>query len=217
MHRANTAKLVAAATLALLVAACGTPKPVLETAKTTAANVSLVNSSLEAFKENNRASAERRRQYILLVEQVALDLESDTRLQLSTKEIVEDKKEREAGKTTSAFAKTMIAHLDEVAKQERDSEARSQALSTAMAQSYTAIGVPSDQLKTLAKALSDLGEESSREDQIDVLRKFFTEVYKLYKESEDAAKNATGEADTSAKTTSAATAASDSTGSGGTN
>jgi hypothetical protein len=202
------AKMVLTTALTLVVAACGTPKPVLETAKTTAANVSLVNSSLEAFKENNRASAERRRQYILPVAELALAMEADTRRELSAKKIVEDKKDREAGKTTSAFAEALIAHLDATAEQERQAEARSQALSAAMAQSYTAIGVPSDQLKTLAKALSDLAEQPSRKEQLDFLRSFFTEAYKLYKESEEAAKGTTGEADATASTAGASTAAS---------
>lgn len=202
------AKMVLTTTLILLVAACGTPKPVLETAKTTAVNVSLVNSSLEAFKENNRASADRRRQFILPVAESALAMESDTRRQLSAKQIVEDKDDREAGKTTSAFAEVMIAHLDAITEQERQSEARSQALSAAMAQSYTAIGVPSDQLKSLAKALSDLAEQPSRKERLAFLRSFFTEAYKLYKESEEAAKDTTGEADAVAKTTGASTAAS---------
>lgn len=208
------AKLVAATTLALLLAACGTPKPVSELAKTTAANVSLVNSSLEAFKENGRASAARRQQYIQPVEDVALDLESNVRRRLSAKELVEDKKEREAGKTISAFAKAMIEQLDAAEAQDREAKARSEALSAAMAQSYTGIGVPSDQLKTLAQALSNLSEQRSRAEQLDLLRRFFTEAYKLYKDAEKSAKDTAGEADTTASTAGAATAASAPTTSG---
>lgn len=197
------AKPLLAAVLALAISACGTPKPVLETARSTAANASLVNSSLEAFKENSRASADRRRQFILPVAETALVMESGTQQQLSAKQLVEEKDDREAGKTVSAFAETMIAHLDAVVEQERQADARTQELSAAMAQSYTTISVPSDQLKSLAKALSDLAEEPTRKERLQFLRSFFTEAYKLYKESEESAKNTKGEADAAANTAAA--------------
>jgi hypothetical protein len=189
-----------AAMLAVATAACGTPKPVLETAQATAANASLVNSSLEAFKENGRASADRRRQFILPVAETTLAMESGTRQELSAKQLVEDRDDREAGKTVSAFAETMIAHLDTVVEQERQADARAQELSAAMAQSYTAISVPSDQLKSLAKALSDLADQPSRKQRLELLRSFFVEAYKFYKESEQAANDTTGEADAAAST-----------------
>lgn len=184
MRSWTMARVVFAAALIFASAGCSTPKSVADLSKTTATNVSLVNSSLEAFKADRARSAELRRQYIEEVAQTARELDSDFYTQLSAKAIVEDQSKQKAGKTVSAFARELMSDLDARIQRERTNNEKAEALTNELKRSYASLTISTDQLKKLAKALSALGAKQSLNDRLKFLTGFLKDAYKNYQENE---------------------------------
>ncbi len=186
--------------VSFLVVGCSTPGSVRDLAKTTAANTSLVNTTLQAFAENSRQTAERRGRYIADVNDAALDLKVSYEERLGAMRRVENKKKQKAGETKSATIGSTLTYLDELEANTDAAIAEQASLERAMAESQGKFDLPSDHLKTLAKKLGSLTEDRDNKNTLDFVKKVIADVVKQDKSAETAVKDANEAAETQAKT-----------------
>jgi len=185
--------------ISLLLSACST-KAVRNLASTTAANASLVNTSLAAFAENSRRTAERRGRYISDVNDAALFLNSEYEERVGAMERVEDKKKQKAGETRSAMIKSVQEYVNGLEAGADEVVAERVALESVLEESQGKFNLPSDHLKALAKALGTLAEERDNKQTLAFLKKYFDEVIKQLKATEVEANKANENAEMGAKT-----------------
>jgi len=171
-----------------LLAGCSTPTEVLDLAKTTAANTSVVNTRLAEFATIRRQLAERR-------------VASADRL----REVIEGRQAQFDGFLESARASAVIAGEDEAtfgtlvvelrrvadamqARQEA-AERQSAAAREETLASQSALSLPKTQLKAISGYLGELAKEPDRKERIEFLKGFLTEVLaEIDKARDDAAK-----------------------------
>lgn len=186
----------------LLLAACSTPEPVRDLAKTTAATVSLYNTTLIASAENSRRTADSRGRYIADVNDAALDLIYDYQERVGAMRRVENKKMQKAGETKSAMIDSVLAYLDELNAEADAAIAKQAALETSLAETQGKFELPSDDLKLLAKTLGILTEERDNKEILAFLKQFFGEVVTQLKATETAAEAANATAENGARSSS---------------
>jgi hypothetical protein len=184
-------------TILLTLGACATPPSVTNLAKKTSANVSLVNSSITAYAERNKRSAERRSAYIADVNQAAIDLESEYAARMGALKPVEDKKQRAAGTTKTARVETTLSYLDELKEIEDTAEAKQAAFQKDLEEARTRNDLSTEEMKALAKSLSVLAKEKSANEMLDFLKKFLKETVTTLNASEDEAERANADAEAS--------------------
>ncbi len=182
-----------------LLSACST-NAVRNLASTTAANTSLVNTSLSAYAENSRGTVERRGRYISDVSDAAFSLNSDYEERIGAMERVEDKKKQKSGETRSAMIKSIQEYLDGLEAGANKVTADRTALENALNESQGKFDLPSGHLKALAKALGTLAEKRDNAQTLAFLKKYFDEVIKQLKVAEEEANNAKNNAEMGAKT-----------------
>lgn len=182
-----------------LLPACST-NAVRNLASTTAANTSLVNTSLSAYAENSRRTVERRGRYISDVSDAAFSLNSDYEERVEAMERVEDKKKQKSGETRSAMVKSIQEYLDGLEAGANKVVADRSALGSALEESQGKFDLPSSYLEALAKALGTLSEKRDNAQTLAFLKKYFDEVIKQLKAAETEANNANKNAETGAKT-----------------
>lgn len=182
-----------------LVAGCSTPGPVRDLAMVTAANTSLVNTTIQAFAENSHQTVERRGRYISDVNDAALDLKVDFEEKLGAMRRVEDKTAQKAGNTKSAMIDSTLAYLDELMVVADSMIAEQAALEKALAESQGKFELPSDYLKMLATKLGSLGEDRDHKKTMAFLKTYLAAVVNQYKADKAAAEISDKAAETSAK------------------
>lgn len=189
--------LAIAFTILITLGACATPPSVTNLAKTTAANVSLVNSSINAYAERNQRSAERRSAYIADVNQAAIDLEFEYTARMGALKRVEDKKQRAAGTTKTARVEATLSYLEELKEIEDTAEAKQAAFQKDLEEARARNDLSTEEMKALAKSLSVLAKEKSADETLDFLKKFLKETVTALNASEDEAEQASANAETS--------------------
>lgn len=181
-------------TILLTLGACATPPSVTNLAKTTSANVSLVNSSITAYAERNKRSAERRSAYIADVNQAAIDLESEYAARMGALKRVEDKKQRAAGTTKTARVEATLSYLDELKEIEDTAEAKQAAFQKDLEEARARNDLSTEEMNALAKSLSLLAKEKSAGETLDFLKKFLKETVTALNASEEEAEQANADA-----------------------
>lgn len=181
-------KSLLAILLTLLVTACSTPEPVHDLANITAANASLVNTTLQAFAKDSQKTRERRMQYISDVHDMALELETNYKGRLGAMERVEKKSDQKAGNTRSAMVVSTISYLDELESDIDAAIAEKAVLEAALGKYQRKLELPAEHLKALSEKLAILGKDSNLKESLEFLRKYFGEVVKQYKASQADAK-----------------------------
>jgi len=187
-----------------VLSACATPPSVTNLAKTTSANVSLVNSSITAYADRNKASAERRSAFIEDVHQAALDLQSEYGARMGALKRVEDKKKRAAGSTKSARVEATLSYLDELKDIEDTAVAKQAAFQKDLKEARTRNDLSTEEMKALAQSLGVLAKEKSADEMLDFLKKFLKETVTALNASEDDAEQANADAEAVASATTSA-------------
>ncbi len=173
-----------------LLAGCSTPTEVLDLAKTTAANTSVVNTRLAEFATIRRQLAERR-------------VASAERL----REVIEGRQAQFDGFLESARASAVIAGEDKKANfgtlvvelrrvadamqaRQEAAERQSAAAREETLASQAALSLPKAQLKSISGYLGELAKEPDRKERIEFLKGFLTEVLAEIDKARDAAAEA---------------------------
>lgn len=162
---------------ALALVACATPARVRETATVTAANVSIVSTSLRKFARDSEAIADERQ---------AILRELDGRVSEARKELVfklaamQKAGERDKVELVGELDKI----LEDLARLAREAETREAALVKRLAEGRSPLTPPINPLTATAARLADLGRTDEVGDDLKFLGRFIGEVVKDVKGAE---------------------------------
>jgi hypothetical protein len=162
---------------ALGLSACVTPSHVRETATVTAANVSIVSTSLRKFARDSEMIADERQ---------AILRELDGRVSAARKELSFKLAAMEKAGERDKLA--LFAELDKIledlARLAQESETREAALAKRLAEGRSPLTPPINPLTATAARLADLGRSDEVGDNLKFLGRFIGEVVKDVKDAE---------------------------------
>jgi hypothetical protein len=157
---------------------------VKELTNATAANASLVNSSLEALAQRSLQSAIDREGYLQPVVDFTAELQVDFETELAAMQLIEPKNERKAGATRSALIEGILNDLNGIEKRNAEAEEEKATIRKAFADSQVEYQIPSKALEAMAKQLAELAKDESLSGQLSFYRAFFTEAYEQYQKAQ---------------------------------
>jgi hypothetical protein len=162
---------------ALGLVACTTPARVRETATVTAANVSIVSTSLRKFARDSEMIADERQ---------AILRELDGRVSAARKELSFKlaAMEKAGERDKLALFGELDKILEDLARLAREAETREAALAKRLAEGRSPLAPPINPLTATAGRLADLGRADEVGDNLKFLGRFIGEVVKDVKDAE---------------------------------
>ena len=164
------------------VGGCTAPESVTNLTKQTSANVSIVNSAINARVGGYKAAAERRSGYIADVHGAALDLELNYAERIGAMQRTESKKAQQAGEARSSRIKSIIAYVEDLEKHELDAAASRQTFETDLQAARKRAPVATADMKELGAALTALAKGQSDKEFRQSFLKFLQESATAFNE-----------------------------------